>query len=274
MASSKKAIPFETPTIESGGRVRAAHIEEFSPADLARETIPSYTGLREAFTPDRLLESASFELSPLISAEMSRSREDEKRFHEKVELVVQERIHQILGQETQRGYQEGLERGRSEAYQAESARVEQMVSALTAAQDAMEQSRSELSRFYEKSVLDVAFRLSELVVRSHFEHRPEEVKHVLADILQKISKTHDVVIRLSAKQADAVNVIKDHLEKTRREGHIVFEVDESLSDGDCVVESANGEVGAIIDEEFKKLREIVYRSMAQTTRPDNSPESL
>ena len=244
-----------------------AEIKEFKTEELKGRSRPTYHEIKSTFKADLTAGSGRFMLSELVSNQLSVEQEEQRRFEKKVEESVTKKIAEIEEQHKKAGYEAGYEAGKKEAYEQEKARLATQIEKLGLAMSAITNAKAKLADHYETMLIDLAFKLSKIVVLEEIQQRPEVISKTIADILSRIGKDDDVMIRLSPSEFSAIDSIQEDIKKLSRSGRLSFEVDQRLQTGACIVESLSGEIGATIDEKFQKLRNEINKnkSLSEST---------
>ncbi len=231
-----------------------AEVRPHESRDLRSQNRQSYQQIRSQFTADKTAKSSRFSLSELVSSQLSVEVEEQRRFEKRVTEEVENQLSVVRREAMERGHAEGLEKGRAEAYEAERARLVAQVENLSSALGAIRKAREDLIGDYERQLVDVSFRLAELVVHTHISERPEMIHKTLGAILSRIAREEDVRIRLAVSDFESIDEIRSSIEEMSRSGRVSFDVDSSLKAGDCVVESSSGEIASFVEDSLAKLR--------------------
>jgi flagellar assembly protein FliH len=238
-----------------------ATIESYAVPAVSESTAPSYGKIKASFSQNLSITDRRFMLSELVANEMSVEKEEQDRFNRKVKEAVALQLKAFEEDERKKGYASGHAEGKEQAFNEEKARVAQHLESLSAAVDSLVQAKSNLASQYEKALIDMAFRLAKIVVVHEITERPEAISTTVSDILNRISKDDDVLVRLSSDEFEAIEAIQQDVKNLSRSGRVSFEVDQQLTRGSCVVESMSGEISTDIDTRFKKLQQEIMSNI-------------
>jgi flagellar assembly protein FliH len=238
-----------------------AKVEPFRHPALKEKDIPTYHQIKSTFRADVGAKSARFSLSDLVADQLSVEAEELRRFERKVNEEVENRLSILRREAQELGHKEGLERGRAKGYDEEKARLAALMERLASSANAMEKAKESLSSHYERVLVDMAFRLAELVVHAELKQRPESIYHTISAILDRIGREEDVRVRMSSADFEAIDKVKSQVEGLGRVGRISFDADSSIRPGDCVVESSSGEIASVVEEKLAKLKEEMLSSL-------------
>ena len=260
---AEEFVPFVKNVKRSSQRLVSenADIKPLEIRNLVAGSVPTYGEIKSRFRKDIDTKSGRFVLSELVADQLSVEEEEQRRFEKKVAEVVEQQISSIRDESIAKGYAEGLDRGRNEAYEKEKARLASHIESLAAAIQSIAKAKQSLGTQYEGALLDMSFKIAKIIVHQEFKDRPAAISGTISDILGRVAKDDDVMIRLSSREFEAIEQIQDDVKSIARSGRISFEVDQRLGSGDCIVESLSGEISSVLEEKFKKLQEEVTRTM-------------
>ena len=106
----------------------------------------------------------------------------------------------------------------------------------------------------EQSFVVLAVKLAEKVIRREIELQPELVKDTVRMALETVSKTTNVVIRVSPQDISIIEDLKSSLsDLLGRFTSVSITPDESVSRGGCIVQSERGRVDARIETQIDRI---------------------
>jgi len=253
-----------------------AQISDYQTPALSEGKAKSYTQIKSTFEPDNILKSQNsrFNLSELVSGQLSVEEDERRRFEKKVAETVAREVEKIRETVLSQARAEGYEAGRKEAFDLERARLARAIEGLLSLTSTLEKAKASLSQQYEDQLLNIAYRFARLVTHFEIEERPAVVSKTMSEILSRISKDDDVVIKICEHEFESLDLIKEELQKLTRSGRINFELNESLNPGDCVVESISGEIASFIDLKFEKLHKVLFRKEDSATGIETSDHQI
>ncbi|NCN40420.1 hypothetical protein GW916_04150 [bacterium] len=243
-SSNKKLIP------------PGAEVTKFEMRNLRDADRPTYQSIKSTFRKDlNSPKNARFLLSDMVHDHLSVEAEEERRFNDKVNAELEKLSEEVSSKAFDEGFAKGSEEGRKQAYDSEKARLAAVYESLSYTIGLIEEGRIQMEKQYEVSLVDLAFKMASAVVDHQVRSNRELVAHSVKAILEKIGQEEDIRIWLSADDLEVVKTIEKEMKNVAHRGRIAFELDPSLSAGDCLVESSSGEIASIIDEKMSKLRE-------------------
>lgn len=248
---------------------QGSKVESFVMPDLKKAEAKSYSKIKQTFQ-EEAHGSGRFMLSDLVANQMTVEEEEQLRFMKKVNETVDARIRLETEDARKIGYEEGFKKGQAQAYEEEKARLATQIERLGLLMQSLTQAKLSMAEQYEKALLETAFRIAKIIVLKEVTERPEVIARTVADILGRISKDDDVLIRLAPEEFDVIEKIQEDLKQIARTGRLSFEVDQRMVPGSCIVESMSGEIASDIESKFVKLQEDVIGGLGRQRRVVNS----
>jgi flagellar biosynthesis/type III secretory pathway protein FliH len=245
-----------TPLVPEG-----AEITPYKVPELVEGAQKTYTQIKSTFKQELNAKDARFVLSELVANQMSVEEEEQRRFDKKVAETVEATLAGLRDEAKQNGYKAGFEAGRAEAYNEEKAKLAVHVESLAEATKTLVDAKKQLGEQYESYLVEMAFKIAKLIVQAEIEHRPEVISKTIQEILGRIAKDDDVMIRMSIHEFEAIDKISEEIKALGRSGRVSFESDAALSRGACVVESLSGEIASEIENKFTKLQAEVQKGL-------------
>jgi flagellar assembly protein FliH len=243
-----------------------ADIKPFEMPKLVEGDTKTYTQIRSAFKKDLSAKDARFFLSELVANQMSVEQEEQRRFDKKVAETVEATLKGIREEAHKNGFAEGREAGTKQGYEEEKARLAQHLEGIAFASRALAEAKNQLDKQYEVALVEMGFKLAKIVVHHEIQEKPEIIAKTIADILGRIAKDDDVMVRLSPQEFEAIEQISDEIKAISRQGRVSFEADQGIPRGACVVESLSGEIASNIEDKFRKLQEELSKKLNQSHR--------
>ncbi|MBP7843711.1 MAG: hypothetical protein KA116_02770 [Proteobacteria bacterium] len=252
---------------EAGSLVpKNASIETYKLTPIKGTNLKSYTELRSNFNPERTISSGNFHLSEMVSNQLSMEDDELRRFNEKVKKEVDTIIGSVQSEAEKKGYEDGLKAGTEKAYTEEKEKILKNTELVTDFVSRIDQAILGLSSKYEVELIEVAFKIAEIVIASEIEKNPTILSGTISEILERISKDDDATIKVPKHLVEIIPSIKEVVQsRTARAGRIHFEVDAKLPHGAIVVECVNGEISALISEKVNLLKKEVLKRQAEKT---------
>ncbi|MBS1982985.1 MAG: hypothetical protein JST16_02335 [Bdellovibrionales bacterium] len=241
-----------------------AEIKTFEMPALKGQPLPTYQQIKDTFDPGAMPKQNLFALSELVAGQLSVEHEEQKRFDKRVGDEVEARLKILKAEAHETAFKRGLEEGQQKAYEEEKARIAKHLEDMASSINSITKAKALLAEQYETLLVETIFRVSKVLLHKELEIEPQAIHATIAAILEKIGKEDDVRIRLASAEFEAIDKIKEEVEKLGRQGRISFEMDGSLKAGNCIVDSLSGEIASFIDEKLELLKSEITK--ARTSR--------
>ena len=267
-ASASKARPsagFQP--FQAEGAAGRAHDAQSVDLPKIKADLPTYMQIKSKFKQNLRAADSRFSLSEHVANQLSLEEEESRRFQKKVEDAVKDRLSVIETEAKKEGFQKGFDAGRNEAFGEEKARIAQYLENLASAVKAIESAKLQLGQQYEASLVDLSLRIAEQIAKAEVHLDPKKISDTILAILERIAKEDDVRIWLPSSTIECFDEIKKEVDQFSRSGRVTFDVNPSLAEGSCVVESLSGEIASSIDERVKKLGQELRRRTTDFNSP-------
>jgi flagellar assembly protein FliH len=261
MTKSGEFTPFikrikAAPLIPEGAEVSVYKVPELKEGEQK-----TYTQIKSVFKQDLSAKDARFVLSELVANQMSVEEEEQRRFDKKVAETVEATLKGLRDEAKEKGYKDGSEQGKKDAYEQEKARLAVHLEGLADATKTLVDAKKQLGDQYEAVLVEMSFKIAKLIVQAEIEHRPEVISKTIQEILSRIAKDDDVMIRMSVTEFEAIDKISEEIKSLGRSGRVSFESDAALARGSCVVESLSGEIASDLESKFVKLQAEIQKGI-------------
>lgn len=258
--------PFQAEAADGHGVDQARSLD----APKLKSELPTYTQIKSKFKNNLRAADSRFSLSEHVANQLSLEEEESLRFQKRVDESVKDRIKVIEAEARKEGFDRGFAAGKTEAFDSEKARLAQKIEVLTLAVKSIEEAKLQLAGQYEKALVDLALKLAESIASASLHTDPTKISDTVLAILERIAKEDDVRIWLPTSTIESFEEIKKEVEQFSRSGRITFDVNASLADGACVVESLSGEIASSIEVRVKKLGEELRRRVDDSQQKEST----
>lgn len=159
-----------------------------------------------------------------------------------------------------KGFNEGLEKGKSEGEKAgvelAASKFEPLVNSLQSGLLQLKNIRQETHRYIEKQVVDLALAIARKVVCREIEMDKEVVMCVAKEALAKVEDAVKIKIKMSPCDLQFINETKYQLsDLIDKIDNVTLEAEESLQSGGCIIETNLGEIDARIEKQLQAVEE-------------------
>jgi flagellar assembly protein FliH len=238
--------------------------EKFQLAALRPNNMRSYSEIKKTFQGQNSLQSKQFHISEMVANQLSLEDEEVKLFEKRVQEEVSKKIAVLQEEAQKKGHEEGVKLGTEKAYAEQKALLDQKNENLSQLISFLDEAISSLSKKYEIQLTDVAFKIAEIIINAQIQKDPSVLSATVTDILEKISKEDDAIIKFPKEFAEILPQIESVVkEKNIRPGRMQFEVDSNLKKGDVIVECSSGEIASYIEQKISVLKEEVFKQLTK-----------
>ena len=158
---------------------------------------------------------------------------------------------------------EAFQRGRQEGSTAVESKLDATLQALTQALEDVNRLRESVARNSSQDMLRMVMAISEQVILSSLEVKPELVLSLIENALNSSVQADSYRIRVSTQDFELVNQQKPlFLASISGLKNISISSDAEITPGGCRVESDFGDVDATIETQLEKIREVLVGAMA------------
>lgn len=178
---------------------------------------------------------------------LDQAKEEASKIKEKAEKEGYDSGHQ-KGKED--GYQEGFEKGYQEAKAEAETKIENLDEITKKVDEHFEEELEKLPA----EVIELSVKIASKIVNKKINFNPELINNIIFDLLEEISETHqDIVIKISPDMEKYINEVD--IENQLNQESLEFVADETLRDGDCVIETEYGGKDATIENKLELIEE-------------------
>ena len=169
---------------------------------------------------------------------------------DKIIYAANEQVADILDQAQREGHDEGVKQGRIDGEIAIKKELEETLKqanekAMKTLQDAKEATADYFVRA-EDDIVKVVMMAIEKILPQHFLDVPQVVLPVVREAVKYVRDQKEIKVHVEPESYDLVLMAKGEFQAMLTDGTAILEVisDDSLSPGDCVIETPNGGVDA------------------------------
>ncbi len=156
----------------------------------------------------------------------------------------------------QEGYVQGKQAGREEADK----ELQEATQALAEALEKVNSLRSSLLRQNKQDMVRLVLTISEQVIQAEVRTREDIIQQAVEKAIQSAVQSEECRIKVNPRDMEVVQEKKPlFLASVSGLKDIVFEAEESVTPGGCIVESEQGMVDATIETQLEKIREQLFQ---------------
>jgi flagellar assembly protein FliH len=114
----------------------------------------------------------------------------------------------------------------------------------------------------EKEVVNLALAIAKKVICREIKMDSKVVVAVVREALAKVAEPGRIRIKMNPAELKFINETKTHLsDLSQHLDHIVFEAEDGISSGGCIVETDLGEIDARIEQQLQTVEETFHAEM-------------
>ncbi|ETR69700.1 MAG: flagellar assembly protein FliH [Candidatus Magnetoglobus multicellularis str. Araruama] len=111
----------------------------------------------------------------------------------------------------------------------------------------------------EKQILELVLAIAKKIVKQALKLKPEIILETIKHCLTKTKETQKIIIKVNPQDFNLVSKHKEcFLQKIKNAGKFEIQESSSILEGDCILETSNGEINATIKEQFAKIKDSLY----------------
>ncbi len=153
-------------------------------------------------------------------------------------------------------YNKGLSEGKKEALKSERKKIEPILEALERMLTELAEIKRQLSLAAEKEIVDLALAIARKIICTEPSLNRDVLGNVVREAMSRVVEYGKVKVRLSRSDMNFLREtdyrLFDFLDNVE---DIVFEEDDSVQSGGCVIETGLGEIDARLEEQFQVIEE-------------------
>jgi flagellar assembly protein FliH len=232
--------------------------EELSAMDAQSQDLMLATIREKEERAERLLKEAK------ISCEILKQETRQKQ--EDLLKEAQEQAEAMKTEAREAGHSEGLAAGREEGIaQIREEQKQLLLDANAKAEQTLNAARAEMETYVqeaEKQIVTIVMEVADKILPQHFIDVPQVILPLVRKALLKVRDQSQIVIHVCPESYDMVLMAKAEFQSLL-EGNSVLTVksDESLANGDCVIETPNGTVDARLATQLELIKKSVQDVM-------------
>ena len=149
----------------------------------------------------------------------------------------------------QKGQKEGYEEGFENGYEEAKSRAQEKL-------DKLNEISNKIDDYFEgeldslpAEIIEMSVKIASKIVNKKLEFNPELINNIIYDLLEEISDAHqNITIKISPDMEKYINEVD--IENQLNQESLEFVADETLADGDCIIETDYGGKDATIENKL------------------------
>lgn len=218
--------------------------------------IPQQIHPSNQFTAEFTGQAGSFRMDELLKERTGLSEKRQQEIMTEVESKVIEKLSEVQEEAYRKAYDLGLEEGKEEGLRQAEQRVFEQLSQLEQMLAELQQVRTELIRRNEAGLVDLAFQLGSRIAMRNIQEDRAYIFDLVREITDSMQVDTELNLRVGVVDFEFIEEFKDRdLRNKELFRKIKMFKEESLQQGECILESNYGMVNAGLQQRVEKLWE-------------------
>lgn len=190
------------------------------------------------------------------------TKQEAKAEAEKILDEARQQVEQIKNEAKEAGHAEGFELGKQEGM--EQIKQEQhqiIVDANAKAENTLKVAQEEALEYVtnaENAIAEMVMTIADKVIPQHFIDMPQLVLPLVQSAIEKVKDQPSVVIRVAPDVYELVLMARsEYLASMEGKADLQIVSDETLTIGDCVLESPNGTIDAKLSTQLELIKQSI-----------------
>ena len=176
----------------------------------------------------------------------------EKRNDEIKKSYIDETTREIQ----EKAYAKGFARGEKAGIESGKEKIESVVNSINKGLSELIKIRQDIYLETEQEIVKLAMAIARKVVCNEIRVNKDTVVNVVKEAVEKVEGNEKVKVRLSCKDFQFIKSEKPAIiNKIINIENVGFEMDDSIPDGGCIIETESGDIDARIEKQFQAVEE-------------------
>ena len=160
----------------------------------------------------------------------------------------------------EKAYAKGFARGEKAGIESGNEKIESVVNRINKGLSELRKIRQDIYLETEQEIVKLAMAIARKIVCNEIRVNKNAVVNVVKEAVKKVDGSERVKVKLSIKDFQFINNEKPAIiDKITNIENVGFEMDESISDGGCIIETESGDIDARIEKQFQAVEEAFER---------------
>ncbi|MBW1916342.1 MAG: hypothetical protein JRI86_15655 [Deltaproteobacteria bacterium] len=165
-------------------------------------------------------------------------------------------INETVGEIEEKAYAKGFARGEKAGIESGNEKIESVVNSINLGLSELIKIRQDIYLETEQEIVKLAMAIARKVVCNEIRVNKDTVVNVVKEAVEKVEGNEKVKVRLSCKDFQFIKSEKPAIiDKIINIENVGFEMDDSIPDGGCIIETESGDIDARIEKQFQAVEE-------------------
>ncbi|MEA3436145.1 MAG: FliH/SctL family protein [Thermodesulfobacteriota bacterium] len=165
-------------------------------------------------------------------------------------------IDETSGETEEKAYAKGFARGEKAGIKSGNEKIESVVNRINKGLSELTKMRQNIYLETEQEMVKLAMAIARKIVCNEIRINKNTVVNVVKEAVKKVQGSERVKVKLSNKDFQFIKSEKPVIiDKITNIENVGFEIDDSISDGGCIIETESGDIDARIEKQFQAVEE-------------------
>lgn len=156
----------------------------------------------------------------------------------------------------EKAYAKGFARGEKAGIESGKEKIESVVNSINKGLSELIKIRQDIYLETEQEIVKLSMAIARKIVCNEIRVNKDTVVNVVKEALEKVEGNEKVKVKLSSKDFQFIKSKKPGIiDKITNIENVGFEMDESIPDGGCIIETVSGDIDARIEKQFQAVEE-------------------
>jgi flagellar assembly protein FliH len=231
------------------------------------QAVKSKYGALAATDKDRHAKSSRdsrFSVNPLLREPLAIEDEERRVIETRVQEGVKSLSHEARIAGDKRGYEDGLKKGRDEAYAQFHSEAQTALNSFQSFVENFELMGSEILKANERFLVEMVFRIAKMISLKEISTDPDYILRLARALIERVGVRDNIRIKISPKDSASLESLKSELMKSFSDlKNLNIEVAEDVAGGGCTIETQWSAIDASIETQLKGLEESLLGDKAK-----------
>lgn len=215
-----------------------------------------------------------FVISPIVKQYRGIKDQEKREREELIELEVAKRLRRLKDQAIEEGFNEGVERGRTEAYSKLENEINTKIDTFSVMIDEVLKTHAEIVKNQKDEIYTLVRNLTKWVILRELDGDNNYLERLLERLTTELGTSSNILIQVNENEFDQMKDVLDVLQKrVTKMKNVRVEVDYEVPEKGIVVESQTGVVRGTLVEQFASLDKL-FESVGVKADPNEGQEIL
>jgi flagellar assembly protein FliH len=170
--------------------------------------------------------------------------------------IKKDSIDETAREIEEKAYAKGFARGEKAGIESGGDKIESVVNSIKKGLSELIKIRQNIYLETEKEIVKLAMAIARKIVCNEIIVNKDTVVNVFKEAVKKVEINEKVKVRLSCKDFQFIKSEKPSIiDKITNIENVGFEMDESIHDGGCIIETESGDIDSRIEKQFQAIEE-------------------